>query len=163
MHEKRPHSFLKPQSINKFEKSLIVNYLLFNTPVEEYLILSSKRYADKLIDKIKREENQSRQNVKIDERFEIANLEYKSKTSGLIRMHRLNILSSIEEQDLVSWELCFNEVSRASNWTEETKMEVLSQIIDLNIQSQIEFARTSNEVMNRILKLKYNTNTVYNY
>ncbi|KAG0439792.1 hypothetical protein DMUE_2186 [Dictyocoela muelleri] len=106
--------------------------------------------------KIKSEECKSRQVIKIDERFEIVQFEYKSEKAGLKMNHRLNILKSIEEQDLLNWKLCFNEVSQICSWSEDVKVEVLTQIVDLGIQVQLGTVSSSTEKIYEILKLKYN-------
>ncbi|KAG0442147.1 hypothetical protein DMUE_0498 [Dictyocoela muelleri] len=100
---------------------------------------------------------------KVDMKYEIATFEYKSELSGLKVCHKLNTLTSIEDQDLLSWRTCFYEVSRICRWSEEAKLEVLTQIVDPSIQHQIGICASSNEMMNKILKLKYNHNTVHVY
>ncbi|KAG0436184.1 hypothetical protein DMUE_4347, partial [Dictyocoela muelleri] len=163
MHAARFKKEIKKGSINNFSNSFIVNYLIFNSPVDEYLILSSKRCDEQIENKIKSEECKSRQVIKIDERFEIVQFEYKSEKSGLKINHRLNILKSIEEQDLLILKLCLNEVSRICSGSEDVKVEVLTQIVDLGIQVKLGTVSRSTEIIYKILKLKYNQKTVYKY
>lgn len=56
-----------------------------------------------------------------------------------------------------------NYLPRSSKWSEETKLEALTQIVDVNLQYLIGSANTSEEILHKLLKLKYNHNTVYKY
>ncbi|KAG0420286.1 Retrovirus-related Pol polyprotein from transposon 17.6, partial [Dictyocoela roeselum] len=154
----------RKQSINgDYKKSFIINYLLNQTPADEHLILSSKRYGEMLSAEIAAEEQKGKCIAKIDERFEVVNFEYHSAKSGLRILHRLNTLRSIEEQDLINWKACFIEVSRICQWSEEINIEVLTQIVDLSIQVQIGNTINSADMLNKIMKLKYNSYTAYEY
>ncbi|KAG0440561.1 Retrovirus-related Pol polyprotein from transposon opus [Dictyocoela muelleri] len=163
MHDKRARRNIPQQSIKSFSKSFILNYLLFNKPVDEHLILNSRRYAEILEEESRKEEEESRQIAKIDEKFPIAQFEHKSERSGLHMTHRLNTLTFIKDQDLMSWRVCFNEVSRICNWSEEIRMEVLSQIVDIDIQLQLKNPLNSDDILQKIMKMKYNSNNAYIY
>ncbi|KAG0420322.1 Transposon Tf2-9 polyprotein, partial [Dictyocoela roeselum] len=163
MHEASQWRQDRKKSINIFSTSFIVNYILFNKPVDEYLILSSKRYREQISNELKADEIRNRQIIKVDERFEVVQFEYVSSKSGLKMTHRLNLLISIEEQDLLNWKNCFNEVARVCNWSDDVKVEVLTQIVDLGIQVKIGTCTHSADIIYKILKLKYNTNTVQKY
>lgn len=73
------------------------------------------------------------------------------------------MLTSIEKQDLITWKVLFYEVSRICKWTEEIRLEVLTQIVDLSIQHRIGVSTSSMEMLDKIMKLKYNANTAYEY
>ncbi|KAG0440689.1 hypothetical protein DMUE_1550 [Dictyocoela muelleri] len=77
--------------------------------------------------------------------------------------HRINILSSIENHDIINWEIAFLELSRICKWSEEQRLEILTQIIDVNIQYRLRTSATSEEVLTKLLKLKYNKMSVYKY
>ncbi|KAG0428811.1 hypothetical protein DMUE_5797 [Dictyocoela muelleri] len=77
--------------------------------------------------------------------------------------HRINILSSIENQDIINWEIAFQELSRICKWSEEQRLEILTQIIDVNIQYRLGTSATSEEVLTKPLKLKYNKMSAYKY
>ncbi|KAG0434345.1 hypothetical protein DMUE_5221 [Dictyocoela muelleri] len=77
--------------------------------------------------------------------------------------HRINLLSSVSDQDILNWRNMFNEVARICNRSEDVRLEVLTQIVDPNIQYHIGPCHESNEVIPKILKLKYNLNTSYKY
>ncbi|KAG0420315.1 hypothetical protein EQH57_0204, partial [Dictyocoela roeselum] len=147
------------QSINQCVKSFIINNLIYNSPLETHLNLSSNRTLQELKYEIRNEEYSFTKTKKVNDEYEVALFEYKSELSGLKICHKLNILTSIENQDLLSWKICFNEVSRICRWSEEAKLEVLTQIVDLSIQHQIGNFNTSEEMMHKILQLKYNLNT----
>ncbi|KAG0435102.1 hypothetical protein DMUE_4883 [Dictyocoela muelleri] len=77
--------------------------------------------------------------------------------------HRINLLSSMENQDIINLGISFNKLSRICHWYEEQRMEILSQIIDVNIQHRIGASANSEEVINKLLKLKYNHMSAYKY
>ncbi|KAG0441619.1 hypothetical protein DMUE_0912 [Dictyocoela muelleri] len=118
---------------------------------------------NRLKDEISNEEITSKRIPKVDDKFEVALFEYKSEISGLKNAHKLNILTSIKDQDLLIWRTCFNEVARICKWSEDAKMEVLTQIVDISIQHQILKPADSTDMMNKILNLKYNPNNVHIY
>ncbi|KAG0423658.1 Polyribonucleotide nucleotidyltransferase, partial [Dictyocoela muelleri] len=77
--------------------------------------------------------------------------------------HRINLLSFMENQDIINWGISFNELSRICHWSEEQRIEILSQIIDVNIQHRIYASANSDEVINKLLKPKYNYMSAYKY
>ncbi|KAG0420575.1 Retrovirus-related Pol polyprotein from transposon 17.6 [Dictyocoela roeselum] len=151
----------KPIGSTRTIKSFIVNNFLFDNHLGLQGNLSSKRIIEDLKNDIKNEEVSAMKTPKVDVNREVATFEYKSELSGLKVCHKLNILTSIEDQDLLSWRTCFYEVSRICRWPEEAKLEVLTQIVDLSIQHKIVTFIDSNEMMNKILRLKYNQNTAH--
>ncbi|KAG0436562.1 hypothetical protein DMUE_4165 [Dictyocoela muelleri] len=150
-------------NLREKSKYLIVNYLLTGCPLGGRRKLSSIIEISRTKDEIKKQEISFKTITSVDEKTESAYFEYRSEKSGLRISHKLNLLLSIEEQDILSWRACFLEVARICKWTEEIKLEVLTQIVDINIQYNIGPTETSDEVLHKILKLKYNTNNAHRY
>ncbi|KAG0439107.1 hypothetical protein DMUE_2660 [Dictyocoela muelleri] len=163
MHDVRRHDRNNYQSIKGFRKSFIINYVLFNNPLDVHINLSSKRMLNRLKDEISNEEMTSKRIPKVDDKFEVALFEYKHEISGLKIAHKLNTLTSIKDQGLLIWRTCFNEVARICKYSEDAKMEVLTQIENILIQHQILKPADSTDKMNKILSLKYNPNNVHIY
>ncbi|KAG0442423.1 hypothetical protein DMUE_0277 [Dictyocoela muelleri] len=78
-------------------------------------------------------------------------------------IHRINKLRSIEHQNLLNWSTLFQETSRICKWNEKTQREILTQIIDLNIKYQIGASSSSEELLKKILALKYNQNRAHKF
>ncbi|KAG0422106.1 hypothetical protein DMUE_6234, partial [Dictyocoela muelleri] len=77
--------------------------------------------------------------------------------------HKINTLVSLDEQDIISWRISFKELAIICKWSDEIQLEVLTQIIDINLQYKIREVSSADEILNKILKLKYNYNTAYKY
>ncbi|KAG0420266.1 hypothetical protein EQH57_0221 [Dictyocoela roeselum] len=153
---------LKNQSIKNYPKSLLINNLKFKHPLGCHLNLSSKRYHE-CLEEIRQEKLSLQQSDKKDENSEYAYFEYRNESTGLKITHRITLLTSLEKQDLIKWQLTFKELARICGWSEEQKKEILTQIIDLNIQNQMGISTTSEEVMLKLLRLKYSQLTAYKY
>ncbi|KAG0435547.1 hypothetical protein DMUE_4680 [Dictyocoela muelleri] len=89
--------------------------------------------------------------------------EYISPNTGLRLQHKITILNNIYEQDLLQWVMRFKEISRICNWNEAAKIEVLSQIVNYEIQMKIPTEQSSEDILNSILKLKYNITKSQHY
>ncbi|KAG0442168.1 hypothetical protein DMUE_0482 [Dictyocoela muelleri] len=85
----------------------------------------------------KKEKCEIKKVAQIDTTLETVLFKHRNEISGLKIIHRLNLLRSVEEQDLVNCNVCFEEVARICKWSDETQQDVLNQIIDINIQYQI--------------------------
>ncbi|KAG0434941.1 hypothetical protein DMUE_4964, partial [Dictyocoela muelleri] len=162
--------FREDKSINRFSKSLLISQFRFNA----YSNLSSRRdtyartdsYTSKLIriDESNRlEETEMQKTLSNDPRFESACFEYKNELSGLKIIHKINMLVSLEEQDIINWQTAFKELARICRWPDEVQLEVLRQITDLTLQHRIGEANTPDEFLYKITKLKYNNSTAYKY
>ncbi|KAG0420206.1 Retrovirus-related Pol polyprotein from transposon, partial [Dictyocoela roeselum] len=149
--------------INNFSKSVLVNFYNNLHLLNSQHILSSKENLTCLKNEIKKEEMENRKIAYIDNSIDTAAFEFKNETSGLKIIHKLNLLQSIDDQDLINWRLCFLEVSRICGWSSSTQQEVLNQIVDINIQYQIGPTLSPEETLHKICKLKYNKNTAYHY
>ncbi|KAG0419576.1 hypothetical protein EQH57_0472 [Dictyocoela roeselum] len=97
-------------SIKQFTKSLLVCNSQCGHPLSGYPNLSSKRFKE-CIKEIHREESHCQQITKNDERYEYAYFEYRNDKTGLRMTHWINLLSSIENQDIINWGISFNELS----------------------------------------------------
>ncbi|KAG0436105.1 hypothetical protein DMUE_4387 [Dictyocoela muelleri] len=160
-------------SINSFPKSLLINHFKFGA----YRNLSSRRdenYArhninysvrelKRLEEAINVEENNMKVKIATDPEIESANFEYKNEKSGLRIIHKINLLISLDKQDIIIWKTAFKELARICSWSEEIQIEVLKQITDINLQHQIGDASSADEFIYKIIKLKYNYQTAYKY
>ncbi|KAG0435996.1 hypothetical protein DMUE_4436 [Dictyocoela muelleri] len=88
-------------------------------------------------EEIQREENSIKKVDQVDMTLETALFEYKNELSELKIIHKQNLLRSVDEQDLANWKVCFEETARICKWSDEIKQDILTQIIDINIQYQI--------------------------
>ncbi|KAG0440501.1 hypothetical protein DMUE_1697 [Dictyocoela muelleri] len=136
------HDEFRPKikkSIIKFNypKSILISYISFGHPFGDHNILSSRSAQKRIKEEIAKEESKIRRIAQLDQNLETALFEYKKDVSGLKIIHRLNLLRSVEEQDLINWKVCFEEVARICKWSEEIQQDVLTLIIDINIQYQI--------------------------
>ncbi|KAG0440162.1 hypothetical protein DMUE_1944 [Dictyocoela muelleri] len=110
----------KKVSINHFPESVIVCNFLYGNPLGGYTNLSSKRYKS-CLDGIRKEELECNQLTRIDEKIEYESFEYKNESTGLRMIHRINLLCSIENQDLIRWRIAFQELSRICKWSEKQR------------------------------------------
>ncbi|KAG0440652.1 hypothetical protein DMUE_1582 [Dictyocoela muelleri] len=149
--------------IIEVNKSLIVSHLRSGDVFVNRWNLSSKMNLGYIKNEIKEEEKNANQFSKIDTNFECAFFEYKSESSGLIMTHRINLLLTIDEQDLISWKIGFMGISIICRWSEEVQLEVLTQIDDSNIQHQIGRSTSAEEMLYKIMSLRYKPNTAYKY
>ncbi|KAG0441245.1 hypothetical protein DMUE_1194 [Dictyocoela muelleri] len=101
--------------------------------------------------------------MQVDQNIETALFEYSNKESGLKIIHKLNLLKAVDDQDLINWKNCFQEVARICKWSDATQQDVLTQIMDINIQYQIGSTTSANETLYKLLKLKYNENSAHFY
>ncbi|KAG0438523.1 hypothetical protein DMUE_3035 [Dictyocoela muelleri] len=76
---------------------------------------------------------------------------------------KLYTLVSLEEQNILNWRTSFKELSRICNCSDTVMRDVLRQIVNINLQHQIGDASTADEILYKLIKLKYNNNTVYKY
>ncbi|KAG0420318.1 hypothetical protein EQH57_0201 [Dictyocoela roeselum] len=146
-----------------FPKSLLISYISFGNPFGSHDILSSRSAQQRIKDEIENEERRINKVAQVNPDLETALFEYKNELSGLKIIHKLNLLRSVDEQDLVNWKVCFEEVARICKWSDEIQQDVLTQIIDINIQYQIGSTFSPQETLHKVLKLKYNENTAYKY
>ncbi|KAG0435192.1 hypothetical protein DMUE_4840, partial [Dictyocoela muelleri] len=137
MHEDFTRQVRKKSINSNLSKSIILSYISLGHPYGSHDILSSRSERRKVKDEIAREEKMIKNVAQINTEQETALFEYKSDTSGLKIIHKLNLLKSVDDQDLINWKICFEEVARICNWSEEVQQEVLTQIVDINIQYQI--------------------------
>ncbi|KAG0441419.1 hypothetical protein DMUE_1068 [Dictyocoela muelleri] len=142
-------------------KSLLSNYLVFG----DYSNLSSRsmKTFEHIENEIRKKQAELQRMIRNDPRFDTASFEYRNETSGLKITHKINTLVSIDEQDIISWRKSFEELSRICKWTEDIQLEVLNQIIDINLQYKIGEVSSADEILNKILKLKYNYHSAYKY
>ncbi|KAG0435924.1 Retrovirus-related Pol polyprotein from transposon opus, partial [Dictyocoela muelleri] len=117
----------------------------------------------KLLEELQIEEQYINNIVKIEEKIEQASFEYISPKTGLKIKHHINVLNSIEQQDVWSWCTIIRETARMCNWDEEALAEALTQIVSLNIQHRIGQVHSSEEFFTRLCKLKYNAATSVKY
>ncbi|KAG0420429.1 hypothetical protein EQH57_0149 [Dictyocoela roeselum] len=92
-----------------------------------------------------------------------ATFEYVSATTGLRIQHRITVLTNIFEQDLLKWVSNFREIARMCNWSDEAKVEVLTQVISCEIQSKIGPRSSSEKILSDLLRLKYNSTKAHHY
>ncbi|KAG0435204.1 hypothetical protein DMUE_4837 [Dictyocoela muelleri] len=165
--------FRRNNSINHFSKSLLVNQFKFG----EYGNLSSRkderqtidvtchstRTLRQLIESITAEEENLKPKIFNDPTIETANFEYKNELSGLRITHKLNLLVSLDKQDVIHWRTAFKELARICTWSNDVQLEVLRQITDLNLQYQIGEASSADEFLYKLMKLKYNHQTAHKY
>ncbi|KAG0442156.1 hypothetical protein DMUE_0492 [Dictyocoela muelleri] len=116
-----------------FSDSLNSFYCKHRRIPREYDIMSSFRSLEEAI---KNEENEAMASKDKDNTEEIL-FEYVSPNSGLRIQHKISIIKNIYEQDLWKWVLRFNEISRICNGDEVANIEVLSQIVNYEIQAVI--------------------------
>ncbi|KAG0433130.1 hypothetical protein DMUE_5441 [Dictyocoela muelleri] len=83
--------------------------------------------------RIKEEKKGRNSSIKMkseDDHFEYALFVYKSRPSGFKMRHRINVLSSFDDQDILNWSNIFNEVAMINKKSEDVRLEVLIQIVD---------------------------------
>ncbi|KAG0440261.1 hypothetical protein DMUE_1866 [Dictyocoela muelleri] len=90
-----------------------------------------------LLSKIYEELNSLQKTQYIDERYDTAIFEYRNESTGLKILHKINILTSIKDQDVLLWSYTFKELARICNWNTNAQLEVLRQVVSMNIQLQI--------------------------
>ncbi|KAG0420241.1 hypothetical protein EQH57_0241 [Dictyocoela roeselum] len=78
-------------------------------------------------------------------------------------LHKINILDSIENQDVFSWMLAFREISRLWNWSQEAQIDVLKHIISIDILYSTGIPHSVEDYLHNLLKQKYNAEYVYKY
>ncbi|KAG0420166.1 hypothetical protein EQH57_0272, partial [Dictyocoela roeselum] len=66
-----------------------------------------------------------------------ATFEFISATTGLRLQHKIALMTNLFEQDILKWVNKFKEIARICNWSEEARMEVLTQVISYEIQVKI--------------------------
>ncbi|KAG0420334.1 Retrovirus-related Pol polyprotein from transposon 17.6 [Dictyocoela roeselum] len=163
MRDDNIRGFPRRPSINDHStKNLIIRHLLGYQPHGRYNLSSRNEHGHML--KMLMEEDKFVKTVAgVDEKYEVALFEYKNPTSGLKLTHRINRLDSCEDQDLLSWHTLFNETARVCKWSDEVKLDVLTQIVNINIQVQIGCRPTVDDLLTALLKLKYNPQSAYKY
>ncbi|KAG0441132.1 hypothetical protein DMUE_1276 [Dictyocoela muelleri] len=102
-------------------------------------------------------------NITTNPKIDSASFGYKNKKSGLRIIHKINLLISLDKQDIIIWKTAFKELARICSWSEEVQIEVLKLIIDLNLLHQNGDASSAEELITKITKLKYNYHTAYKY
>ncbi|KAG0436726.1 hypothetical protein DMUE_4083 [Dictyocoela muelleri] len=105
----------RTKSLNKkhFNKSLYINFLVYKSTFGvDHNILNSRTEKRKLIKRIETEIQSIRNSIQPSENFDIATFEYKNDLTGLKMLHKINVLSSIENQDVFNWVIAFREISR---------------------------------------------------
>ncbi|KAG0438394.1 hypothetical protein DMUE_3118 [Dictyocoela muelleri] len=154
------------ESINIFSKnsfkSIYYNYILGNSIGEDRYILNS-REKKMLLMNINEELESLNRVQHISDKYETATFEYRDQTTGLQILHKINTLTSINEQDIILWSQTFRELARMCNWNENAQLEVLRQIVSMNIQFSIGPPKNVDNYINLILRQKYNTENAYKY
>ncbi|KAG0441566.1 hypothetical protein DMUE_0956 [Dictyocoela muelleri] len=145
-----------------YSRSIYLNYLDGHRPCEsqDSLNSSSNIYT---LQEIKAELESINNNLAVDERFDFATFEYRNESTGLKVLHKLNILTSINDQDIQAWTLSFKELFRVCNWNTEAQIEVLRQIVHISIQYIIGPPQNPENYLNLILSKKYNSENSYKY
>ncbi|KAG0440067.1 hypothetical protein DMUE_2011 [Dictyocoela muelleri] len=93
---------------NQFNKKLFSKSLFFNFSVSRSTYggdpnsLNSRKDNEKLYANIKRELESTKYSIKPDENFDVATFEFKDEMTGLKILHKINILGSIEHQDVLN-------------------------------------------------------------
>ncbi|KAG0442540.1 hypothetical protein DMUE_0197 [Dictyocoela muelleri] len=82
---------------------------------------------------------------------------------GLKMIHKINLLKSIEHQDVLTWTHAFKEISRVCNWNTEAQLDVLKHIVSIDIQFKIGAPVIPELYLNLLLKQKYNQEKSYKY
>ncbi|KAG0420195.1 Retrovirus-related Pol polyprotein from transposon opus [Dictyocoela roeselum] len=117
----------------------------------------------KLLEDLYEEEQYINSIVKVEEKIEMASFEYVSPQTGLRIKHHINVLNSLEQQDVWSWCKIIKEMAKICHWDEKALAEALTQIVNINIQYRIGPVETSEEFLNKLCNLKYNTSTSFKY
>ncbi|KAG0420264.1 hypothetical protein EQH57_0223, partial [Dictyocoela roeselum] len=125
--------------------------------------LNSRKKNEKFYENIRRELESSKYSKKFDDRFDVATFKHKDDSTGLKILHKINILGSIEHQDVLNWSLAFMEVARVCQWNANAQIEVLKHSVAIDIQYKIGGPTDANDYINALLKLKYNANSSYIY
>ncbi|KAG0438555.1 hypothetical protein DMUE_3019 [Dictyocoela muelleri] len=162
MHEGRRGEMRNENLIKYFTPNLLIRYLSFNLGLNRHN-LSSRKDFSRMKEIMKREKEFIKNVAGVDEKYDVALFEYKNDQTGLKIIHRINRLSSYEDQDLLKWYIIFKETARVCNWNDIAQFEVLKQIVDVNIQALIGRQENVEQLLRCILKLKYNQNTSYKY
>ncbi|KAG0441863.1 hypothetical protein DMUE_0737 [Dictyocoela muelleri] len=107
----------KSYNNNHFNKSVYINFLVdkstFGVDPNSFNSRTEKR---KLIKRIETEIQSIKNSIQPSENFDIATYEYKNDLTGLKKLRRINVLSSIENQDVFNWVIALREISRLCNW-----------------------------------------------
>ncbi|KAG0441683.1 hypothetical protein DMUE_0864 [Dictyocoela muelleri] len=103
--------FAKRKLINNFSKSILVSYLSYGHPYGKQDILSSKSLSNNFMKSLAKEESWIKQTIHVDYNVERALFEYRNEQSGLKIIHKLNLLRTVDDQDLINWKNCFQEVA----------------------------------------------------
>ncbi|KAG0438113.1 hypothetical protein DMUE_3294 [Dictyocoela muelleri] len=145
-------------------KSIYSKYLLgLTTPVDYGILRLNSKSLEILIRRIQEEKQQSNQLIGVDNNFDTVSFNVVRPNSNLNFTHKMNILKSIVDQDVLKWIAVFKETTRICNWDPETHLEVLNQIIDVGIHISIGPSYSSDEILHKILKKKYNVQSAYIY
>ncbi|KAG0438898.1 Retrovirus-related Pol polyprotein from transposon [Dictyocoela muelleri] len=153
-------------TLNKtyFNKSIYLNFLVQRcTFGADQFILNSRKEIKKLLSRVHEEIESIKKTIQPSEKFDQATFEYKNDLTGLKMLHKINILSSIEQQDVLSWTCAFREISRVCGWSLEAQIDVLKHIVSIEIQYKIGPPNEPNSYLNLLLKQKYNDETSYKY
>ncbi|KAG0420263.1 Transposon Tf2-9 polyprotein, partial [Dictyocoela roeselum] len=150
-------------SINKNpHKSIYFNYILGNSVGADRHNLNSSEKR-RLLREINEELTSLQKIQLINENYESATFEFRDEITGLRLLHKINILSSIHDQDVILWSHTFRELARMCNWSVNAQIEVLRQIVGMNIQFTIGAPNDVDSYINTILRQKYNNDTAYKY
>ncbi|KAG0439195.1 hypothetical protein DMUE_2601 [Dictyocoela muelleri] len=115
------------------------------------------------MNRIQEEIESIRTNISTDEKIEQASFKYRNEMTGLEMIHKINLLKSIEQQDVLSWSYTFKEISRICNWTTDAQLEVLKHIVSIDIQYNIGAPINPDAYLNLLIKQKYNHEMSYKY
>ncbi|KAG0436720.1 hypothetical protein DMUE_4086, partial [Dictyocoela muelleri] len=113
--------------------------------------------------KIKEEQRNLTNTFRVDEQFETASFIVKSSISGLRFTHKINVLKSISDQEILHWVDVFRETARICNWDSNVQFDVLRQLVDVKIHILIGESNSTEEMLYKILKRKYNYQTSFIY
>ncbi|KAG0420232.1 hypothetical protein EQH57_0245 [Dictyocoela roeselum] len=73
------------------------------------------------------------------------------------------MLKDIRRQDVLKWTKNFKELAKMCEWSEDGRLEVLSHIISPEIRSLITYTENTDEVLESILRMKYNPARPHHY
>ncbi|KAG0440870.1 hypothetical protein DMUE_1439 [Dictyocoela muelleri] len=150
----------KNQLNKNYFKSIYFNYILGDNVGEDRNNLNSREKI-MLLSKINEELNSLQKTKYIDERYDTATFEYRNESTGLKILHKINMLTSIKDKDVLLWSYTFKELARIFNWNTNSHLEVLRQVVCMNIQLQIGPPSNVNDYIKLIIKQKYNNDTVH--
>lgn len=78
-------------------------------------------------------------------------------------IHKINLLKSIEQQDVLSCSYAFKEISRVCNWSAEAQQNVFRHVVNIDIQYNIGAPTDPTLYVSLLLKRKYNKEISYKY